>query len=98
MKDFEHPSDDPKHFEKYLQDTFRKQAQKRINNTKRHLDNKSRGGFVDMQQLAFRSTMTQMERMGIYDKEEKQINKTKSEAEEIFKIYYETYLERSKKR
>lgn len=96
MKDFEHPSDDPKHFDKYLQETFRKQAQKRINATKRQLDSKGNGSFVNMQELALRSTMTNMERIGVFDKEGKRINKSEKEAADLFKMYYEIALDRLK--
>ena len=80
----------------YNQDTFRKQAEKRIQITKRRMDPRSHNSFAYMQKMAWEDALEKLVQMGIYNFDKKLIKGTQEEADEIFKIYYQAYLDRRK--
>jgi hypothetical protein len=80
----------------FNQDQFRKQAQRRIDITKQRLSPYAENSFADMQERAWDKAFKKMRDMGIYDFDKNLLKGTEEEANEIFKIYFETYLNNEK--
>lgn len=82
--------------DKYRQKLFRQDAQKRINRTLDGLNSRGTNNFLRIQKDAFYKTMNLMRQMGIYDFKRHLLKGTQEEADAIFDIYYNAYLDRAK--
>lgn len=87
---------DPKLRYEYLQNQFREQANRQIALTKERLDSKTNNSFAAIQCAAFNKTMSTLQQMGIYNNKHERISKTQKEADALFDVYYNAYLEREK--
>lgn len=82
----------------YLQDQFRRQAQRRIDLTKQRFDHRRPDSHARMLGEANYLTIRQMKQMGVLDEFDR-VNKnyTKAQADSIFEVYFNAYLDRAKK-
>lgn len=81
---------------KYWQKQFLASAQRRIDQTLERLNKNSSNSFQAMQREAFDKTMGLMRQMGIYDLKKRLLKGTQEEADAIFDVYYNAYLDREK--
>lgn len=80
----------------YLQEQFRRQAQKRIDVTKQRFNSKEPKNFAFMMKEACNQTLKKMQDMGITDTKGNLVKGTQQESDTLFDVYYNAYLQRAK--